>query len=88
MESPDYLNEQGVLVAYSFSAGRERSSESDWAARRDGTASPSREIPVGQDVFKILRKRFLCSHKDARGLCRCSTYSHVSRCGLVRTAVS
>jgi hypothetical protein len=54
--SPDYLNEQGVLVGILLLGWRERGGAS--AAAREGRAQsrhgvPRRVIPVGQDVYAM-----------------------------------
>lgn len=49
--SPDYLNEQGVLVGILLVGWREASEDGKTATTRHGV--PRRVIPVGQDVFKM-----------------------------------
>lgn len=67
--SPDYLNEQGVLVGIlllGWRAGRER---------RAGV--PRRVIPVGQDVYRLDETRLGEFHRDAEGRVGLHYYSQI-----------
>ncbi|HEV2799741.1 MAG TPA: hypothetical protein VGW12_04545 [Pyrinomonadaceae bacterium] len=67
--SPDYLNEQGVLVGIlllGWRAGRER---------RMGV--PRRVIPVGQDVYRLDERQTEAFHRDAEGRVGLHYYSQV-----------
>ncbi|HEX8456041.1 MAG TPA: hypothetical protein VF656_01870 [Pyrinomonadaceae bacterium] len=67
--SPDYLNEQGVLVGVlllGWRAGRER---------RMGV--PRRVIPVGQDVYRLDEKQTEMFHRDTEGRVGLHYYSQV-----------
>ena len=72
--SPDYLNEQGVLVGLLLLG---------W---RDATGAhhtvPRRVIPVGQEVFRMADDEALKFHRDAEGRLRLHYFSQVvSRAG-------
>jgi hypothetical protein len=65
--SPDYLNEQGVLVGLLLLGWRDES----------GThhTVPRRVIPVGQEVFRMPDEEVLKFHRDAAGQLRLHYYS-------------
>lgn len=72
--SPDYLNEQGVLLGILLLG---------WRAGSDGFHSvPRRVIPVGQDVFRLDEQDARRFHEDAGGRLRLHYYSQVlAHCG-------
>ncbi|HYN83739.1 MAG TPA: hypothetical protein VER32_00700 [Pyrinomonadaceae bacterium] len=59
--SPDYLNEQGVLVGILLVGWREASADGRKSPGRHGV--PRRVIPVGQDVFKMEAGEVLEFHR-------------------------
>jgi len=67
--SPDYLNEQGVLVGLLLLG---------W---RDGAGAhhtvPRRVLPVGQDVFRMADGEVMKFHRDAEGRLRLHYFSQV-----------
>lgn len=67
--SPDYLNEQGVLVGLLLLGWRDAS----------GThhSVPRRVVPVGQEVFKMADGEVLKFHRDAGGNLRLHYFSQV-----------
>ena len=67
--SPDYLNEQGVLVGLLLLGWRDA----------DGThhTVPRRVIPVGRDVFRMPDEEVLKFHRDAEGRLRLHYFSQV-----------
>jgi hypothetical protein len=67
--SPDYLNEQGVLVGILLLGWREG------LERRMGV--PRRVIPVGQDVYRLDEKQVEAFHRDAEGRVGLHYYSQV-----------
>lgn len=72
--SPDYLNEQGVLVGLLLLGWRD-------SAGTHHTV-PRRVVPVGQEVFKMPDEEVLKFHRDAEGRLRLHYFSQVvSRAG-------
>jgi hypothetical protein len=67
--SPDYLNEQGVLLGVLLVGWRER------GAARQGV--PRRVVPVGQDVFKLPDEEVYQFHAGADGALRLHYFSQV-----------
>ena len=67
--SPDYLNEQGVLVGVLLLGWRD-------SAGAHHTV-PRRVIPVGQEVFAVGGEDVLKFHRDARGGLRLHYFSQV-----------
>ena len=67
--SPDYLNEQGVLVGLLLLGWRD-------AGGAHHTV-PRRVIPVGQEVFGMADGEVLKFHRDAEGRLRLHYYSQV-----------
>ena len=67
--SPDYLNEQGVLVGVLLLGWR------DGAGTHH--AVPRRVIPVGQEVFRMPDAEVLKFHRDAEGRLRLHYFSQV-----------
>ena len=67
--SPDYLNEQGVLVGLLLLGWRDTSGVHHTV--------PRRVIPVGQDVFKMADEEVLKFHRDAEGSLRLHYFSQV-----------
>jgi hypothetical protein len=67
--SPDYLNEQGVVVGVLLLGWRDH----------DGAhhAVPRRVIPVGQEIFAMPDGEVLKFHRDASGTLRLHYYSQV-----------
>jgi hypothetical protein len=67
--SPDYLNEQGVVVGVLLLGWRDH----------EGThhTVPRRVIPVGQEVFAIDDEDALKFHRDSKGQLRLHYYSQV-----------
>ena len=69
--SPDYLNEQGVLVGILLLGWR----AGGGAERRMGV--PRRVIPVGQDVYRLDETQVGEFHRDAEGRVGLHYYSQV-----------
>ncbi len=67
--SPDYLNEQGVLVGVLLLGWRD--------GRGAHHAVPRRVIPVGQEIFRLSDEDTLAFHRDADGLLRLHYYSQI-----------
>ena len=67
--TPDYLNEQGVLVGILLLGWRERG--------RSFQTVPRRVIPVNQDVYALPDEAVLEFHKDERGHLQLHYYSQV-----------
>ena len=67
--SPDYLNEQGVLVGVLLVGWRD--------AGGTHHAVPRRVIPVGQEVFRLSDDGVLGFHRDAEGRLRLHYFSQV-----------
>ncbi len=67
--SPDYLNEQGVLVGILLLGERDS----------DGThhTVPRRVVPVGQEVFAVPDEEAVVFHRDAAGQLRLHYFSQV-----------
>ena len=63
--SPDYLNEQGVLVGVLLLGWRERGPKGGAWASHHGV--PRRVIPVGQDVFALGPEDVSDFHRDREG---------------------
>lgn len=69
--SPDYLNEQGLLIGILLLGWRERASQSFHHA------VPRRVIPVHQEVYKLADGEVEAFHKDADGRIQLHYYSQV-----------
>jgi hypothetical protein len=67
--SPDYLNEQGVLVGLLLLGWRD--------AGGAHHAVPRRVLPVGQEVFRMADEEVLKFHRDAAGQLRLHYFSQV-----------
>ena len=67
--SPDYLNEQGVLVGVLLLGWRDASGAHH--------AVPRRVIPVGQEIFRATDEDVLTFHRDAGGSLRLHYYSQI-----------
>ena len=67
--SPDYLNEQGVLIGILSLGWRE--------AARTHMSVPRRVIPVGQDVFRLDEAQTGEFHRDAEGRVGLHYYSQI-----------
>jgi hypothetical protein len=69
--SPDYLNEQGLLLGILLLG---------WRDRVTSTAHqvvPRRVVPVNQDVYSLSDSEVLAFHKDAEGRVQLHYYSQV-----------
>lgn len=67
--SPDYLNEQGVLISILLMGWRE--------GRAAYHAVPRRVIPVGQDVYRLAERDAHEFHRDADGKLHLHYYSQI-----------
>ena len=67
--SPDYLNEQGVLVGLLLLGWRDEGGSHHTV--------PRRVIPVGQEVFRMPDEEVLKFHRDAEGRLRLHYFSQV-----------
>ncbi|HYE15241.1 MAG TPA: hypothetical protein VD968_12415 [Pyrinomonadaceae bacterium] len=72
--SPDYLNEQGVLLGILLLGWRERGEGGGWEGRH---GVPRRVIPVGQEVFKLGGEDVFGFHKGADGAVQLHYFSQV-----------
>ena len=72
--SPDYLNEQGVLVGILLLGWLEAS---EGGARRARQGVPRRVIPVGQDVYRMSDEESGAFHRDAGGQVHLHYFSQV-----------
>ncbi|HEX8476502.1 MAG TPA: hypothetical protein VF666_21070 [Pyrinomonadaceae bacterium] len=79
--SPDYLNEQGVLVGILLLGWRERAGVGDGVGdKRRGAVHqgvPRSVIPVGQDVYKIDEREADEFHRGADGRMQLHYYSQI-----------
>ncbi len=71
--SPDYLNEQGVLLGILLLGWRERAG-AGWAARH---GVPRRVVPVGQEVFRLSDEDVYQFHAGAGGALQLHYFSQV-----------
>ena len=69
--SPDYLNEQGLLIGILLLGWR------DTAKAEFHHAVPRRVIPVNQEVYSLLGEDVYNFHKDAHGRVQLHYYSQV-----------
>ncbi len=67
--SPDYLNEQGVLVGVLLLGWRD--------AAGTHHAVPRRVIPVGQEIFRVSDEDAMEFHRDAGGRLRLHYFSQI-----------
>jgi hypothetical protein len=74
--SPDYLNEQGVLIGILLLGWREERVENENAATIHHTL-PRRVIPVGQDVFRLDDENVRAFHQSAGGTVQLHYYSQI-----------
>ena len=74
--SPDYLNEQGVLVGILLLGWRESGPQSG-ARVAVHHAVPRRVIPVGQDVYRLEEGDAHAFHRNAEGQMQLHYYSQV-----------
>ena len=72
--SPDYLNEQGVLLGILLLGWRERAAGGGWEARH---GVPRRVVPVGQEVFRMPDREVYDFHAGAGGELRLHYFSQV-----------
>jgi hypothetical protein len=77
--SPDYLNEQGVLIGILLLGWRERGAAgvSSSAATVTHHAVPRRVIPVNQDIYRLSDEEAQKFHTDADGRVQLHYYSQV-----------
>ena len=68
--SPDYLNEQGVLIGILLLGWRE-------GGRPAQMSVPRRVIPVGQDVYRLTEAQAGEFHRDAEGRVGLHYYSQI-----------
>jgi hypothetical protein len=69
--SPDYLNEQGVLIGILLVGWRER------AASLNRHAVPRRVVPVNQDIYRLSDEEVLKFHTDEDGRVQLHYYSQI-----------
>ncbi|HEV2911962.1 MAG TPA: hypothetical protein VGX92_01485 [Pyrinomonadaceae bacterium] len=72
--SPDYLNEQGVLIGILLLGWRERATA---AAAVNHHAVPRSVIPVNQDVFRLSDEEMQKFHTDTDGHVQLHYYSQI-----------
>ena len=73
--SPDYLNEQGVLVGLLLLGWREPAGGAgEWATHQ---TVPRRVVPVGQDVYAMTDAEVQQFHRGADGAVRMHYYSQI-----------
>jgi hypothetical protein len=73
--SPDYLNEQGVLLGILLLGWRVRSGGGRGWSNRHGV--PRRVVPVGQDVYRLGDEEVYGFHTGAGGAVQLHYYSQV-----------
>jgi hypothetical protein len=69
--SPDYLNEQGVLIGILLVGWRER------ATALSHQAVPRRVVPVNQDIYRLDDDEVLKFHRDTEGRVQLHYYSQI-----------
>ena len=69
--SPDYLNEQGVLIGILLLGWRER------ATNANHHAVPRRVIPVNQDIYRLSDEEVQKFHTDTEGHVQLHYYSQI-----------
>lgn len=69
--SPDYINEQGLLVGILLLGWRERGRE------MNHQGVPRRVVPVNQEVYRLADEDVLRFHKDASGRVHLHYYSQI-----------
>lgn len=74
--SPDYLNEQGVLIGILLLGWRERGAGGE-AAAITHHAVPRRVIPVNQDIYRLSDEEARKFHTDAEGRVQLHYYSQI-----------
>lgn len=72
--SPDYLNEQGVLIGILLLGWRERGDARNMAIHH---TLPRRVIPVGQDVYPLDQESVQAFHQSAAGQVQLHYYSQI-----------
>ena len=72
--SPDFLNEQGVLLGVLLLGWRERAAGGGWDARQE---VPRRVVPVGQEVYRLPDEEVYGFHAGAGGALRLHYFSQV-----------
>lgn len=72
--SPDYLNEQGVLLGILLVGWRARAASGAWESRHE---VPRRVVPVGQDVYALRAEDVWAFHRGAGGDISLRYYSQV-----------
>jgi hypothetical protein len=70
--SPDYINEQGLLIGILLLGWREKS-----AGELHHQGVPRRVVPVNQEVYRLADEDVLRFHKDADGRVRVHYYSQI-----------
>ncbi|MGB8506945.1 MAG: hypothetical protein WCD76_00935 [Pyrinomonadaceae bacterium] len=75
--SPDYLNEQGILVGVLLLGTRGRKGDGNDSAWSNTHGVPRRVIPVGQDVYRLNDADAYGFHKSADGFVHLHYYSQV-----------
>lgn len=76
--SPDYLNEQGVLVGILLLGWRERTNgNGDGGSRRAHQGVPRHVVPVGQDVYRLSDDDAQEFHRGAGGQMQLHYYSQI-----------
>ena len=75
--SPDYLNEQGVLVGILLLGWREGVGDEQAGRTSARHGVPRRVIPVGQDVYRLGEREADAFHRDAEGKLQLHYYSQV-----------
>ncbi len=75
--SPDYLNEQGVLVGILLLGWREGGGDEQAGRTTARHGVPRRVIPVGQDVYRLREHEADAFHRDAEGKLQLHYYSQV-----------
>jgi hypothetical protein len=73
--SPDYLNEQGVLLGILLLGWRERvGDKAHWASHHE---VPRRVIPVGQDIYRLANDDLASFHRTRGEAVQIAYYSRV-----------
>ena len=69
--SPDYLNEQGLLLGILLLGWRDKLKNEVWHG------VPRAVVPVNQDVFALSNEDFLAFHSNSNGTIRLHYYSQI-----------
>jgi len=78
--SPDYLNEQGVLIGILLLGWRDGGSDSSGSSSKGQTVNhtvPRRVVPVGQEIYRMTNEAMHRFHRDSAGRLMLHYYSQI-----------